>query len=162
MADDDLLSELLALDERFFEPGAGRALYEEALADPSLMVVPGPPPLDRAAALDAAAQSEGGAGWTSHEIHDGARLLRLGPDVASITYRATAVRDGPGSVPRPVHQRVRPRGWRLEARPPPADPGPVRRRRLIGSASGQAAPSRRTWAIGGRSSMTIGVAPSGR
>ena len=92
--DDDLLSELLALDERFFEPGAGRALYEEALADPSLMVVPGPPPLDRAAALDAAAQSEGGAGWTSHEIHDGARLLRLGPDVVSITYRATAVRDG--------------------------------------------------------------------
>ena len=44
--------------------------------------------------LDAAAQSEGGAGWTSHEIHDGALLLRLGPDVASITYRATAVRAG--------------------------------------------------------------------
>jgi len=58
------------------------------------MVVPGPPPLDRAQALDAAAQSEGGAGWASHEIHDGARLLRLGHDVASITYRATAVRDG--------------------------------------------------------------------
>ena len=94
MADDDLLSDLLALDERFFEPGAGRALYEEALADPSLMVVPGPPPLDRAAALDAAAQSASGAGWTSHEIHEGARLLRLGPDVVSITYRATAVREG--------------------------------------------------------------------
>jgi hypothetical protein len=93
MADDALLTELLALDERFFEPGAGRALYEEALADPSLMVVPGPPPLDRGQALDAAAQSEA-IGWTSHEIHDGARLLRLGPDVASITYRATAVRDG--------------------------------------------------------------------
>jgi len=92
--DDDLRTELLALDERFFEPGAGRALYEEALADPSLMVVPGPPPLDRAQALDAAAQAEGGAGWTSHEIHEGARLLRLGPDVVSISYRATAVRDG--------------------------------------------------------------------
>lgn len=95
MPDDNVLSELLALDERFFRPDAGRALYDEALDDPALMVVPGPSaPLDRSTALDAAAEAEGGGGWRYHEIHGDPELLELAPEVAAITYEATAQRDG--------------------------------------------------------------------
>jgi hypothetical protein len=88
-----LLENLQELEEegwRALSEDRGAEFYEREMVDEALMVLPMPVVLDKAAAVAAMAQSPPWAGFRIEEP----RLVRLGPDCATLIYRATAQREG--------------------------------------------------------------------
>jgi hypothetical protein len=70
--------------------GRAAEFYEREMVEEAVMLLPMPVVLDKAEAVAAMSQAPP---WASFSIEE-PRLLRLGPDSASLVYRATAQREG--------------------------------------------------------------------
>lgn len=94
MSDPTDHDELLDLERRGWEAlsteGAAAGFYAQVLSDEVLMLLPGGMVItDRQQIVE----SMGGTPWSSYELSE-PRVLSLGDDVAVVSYRATATRDG--------------------------------------------------------------------
>lgn len=110
MSDDTTGRDLVQIEHRLWVGGAD--VYEEHLAEDALLVFPDPVGvLDRAATLAALT----GPRWREVRFDD-VRTQRLGADVATLSYAATATREGESEPYRTrassVYARVDGR-WRL-------------------------------------------------
>ena len=88
-----LLETLSGLEEegwKALSEGRAAEFYEREMVEEAVMVLPMPVVLDKAGAVAAMSQAPP---WASFSIEE-PRLLRLGPDSASLVYRATAQREG--------------------------------------------------------------------
>ena len=89
---DDLTSELLQMEQRFWEAATDPEFYRENVADEAVLVFPyGVGAMDKSMVLyTIGANSEE---WVSHEF-DKVQVVSLGDDAAVISYKVAAGRSG--------------------------------------------------------------------